>query len=293
MGRGGRARHGHDVAAALRSARAAAGGPRLPRGRAEHPARGARASGRRARVRRRRPRRHRRLPRHARLAGPDRAGARLAAAPPPRAARARRAPAPAARAGARRGAPDRRAHARRRAAERRRDHGQARAHRRRRRRLRGNDGRGQGRGLDRRRARVLGPAGGHPPGRRRRRPAPGARPWPGGHRRALGLRAHDLRRGAGAAAADRLRRGVRVGSGRAADARRRLRPARGQLPVRPVPARPAPPRLRAGARADGGGRAVVPARRRRPRVLRPHRAGRARGHRRAPRSPSAPCAGRR
>ena len=90
----------------------------------------------------------------------------VAAAPPARAARARRAPAPAARAGARRGAADRRADARRRAAERRRDHGQARPHRRRRRRLRGDDGRRQGRRLDRRRARLLGAAGGHPPRRR-------------------------------------------------------------------------------------------------------------------------------
>ena len=81
---------------------------------------------------------------------------------------ARRAPAPAARARARRGAADRRADARRRAPERRRDHGQARARRQRRRRLRGHHGRRQGRGLDRRRPRLLGAAGGDPPRRRGR-----------------------------------------------------------------------------------------------------------------------------
>ena len=40
---------------------------------------------------------------------------------------------------------------------------------------------------------LLGAARGHPPRRRRRRPAPGAGPRAGGDRRALGLRARDLR----------------------------------------------------------------------------------------------------
>ena len=164
-----------------------------------------------------------------RLGPPDRAST----APPARRARPRRR------------AADRRADARRRAPERRRDHGQARARRQRRRRLRRFDGGRQGRGVDRRRPRLLGAAGGDPPRRRGARPARGAAEGARGDRRAVGGRAGDLRRSAGAAAADRVRRRVRVGRHRAAAARRRVRAAGGQLPVRAVPARPAPPRLRA------------------------------------------------
>src|SRR3954454_18261041 len=93
-------------------------------------------------------------------------GARGAAAPPARPARPGLDPAPALQARPRRCAADRRAHARRRAPERRRDHGQARARHHRRRRLRRFDGGRQGRGVDRRRARLLGAAGGDPPRRR-------------------------------------------------------------------------------------------------------------------------------
>ena len=73
----------------------------------------------------------------------------------------------------------------------------------------------------------------------------------------VGGRAGDLRRRARAAAADRVRRRLRVGRRRAAAARRRLRAAGGQLPLRAVPARPAPPRLRARPGGDGARRAAA------------------------------------
>ncbi len=149
-----------------------------------------------------------------------------------------------------------------------------------RRRLRRLDGRRQGGGLDRRRARHVGAAGGDPPRRRRPRPARGAAARAGGDRGPLGGALAIF-----AAVPELLLRtafGADYESG--ADvllqARRRLRAARRDVPVRAVPARPAPARVRAGPGGDGGGRAAAAARRRRPRGVRPHRAARAGRHRR-------------
>ena len=141
------------------------------------------------------------------------------------------------------------------------------------------DGRRQGRGLDRRRPRLLGAAGGHPPGRRGRatRARCCGRAWRSSPRsRPCALR--DLRR---------RRRSCCCGP--------RSAPSTSRAPTccwrSASPTRCSPSRYlcvqfllglhrRAfvlGARADGGGRAAAAARRRRPRRLRAHRAGRARG----------------
>ena len=247
VGRRRRARHRRGVAAAVRAARAAAVGPRLPRGRAQRRSSRARPPGR-WRSRWSPPaRRHRRLPRHAGLdrrhRGRPRAGCCARRLGPPDRATP---PHPLAQARPQRRDPDRRARARRRAPERRRDHGPH--------------------ALDD----DASPAS-TPPRRWRPRPivwvsvgiglwvlpeatrraAAGARPArraaarARGHRRARRSRALAIFAAVpDAAAADRVRRRLRVGRRGAAAARRRVRAARRHLRHRPVPARPAPPRLR-------------------------------------------------
>ena len=250
-GRGARDRGA--VAAAVPAARAAAVGPRLPRGRAERAARGARA-----------PRRWRSCSSPPGSASPAPTSARWPRSPSPR-PRSRgctrrrlgppdlaQPPAPAAGARPRRGAADRRAHARRRAPERRRDHGQARAHRDRRRRLRGDDGGREGGGLDRRRPRLLGAAR-RPPAA----PPPAATRAPCWRARsASSPRSSAAALVIFAAVPELLLRtafGADYESG--ADVLLMLGAAyallASQLPLRPVPARPAPARGHARARGHG------------------------------------------